>query len=67
MDNYLKEKKWKKALGLAIHLDKPFRCYEIIQEILHSSAEEDLSEKETRGRKDLENTFLKLRDDQISN
>ncbi|RNA33216.1 transducin beta 3 [Brachionus plicatilis] len=65
LDNYLKEKKWKKALGLAIQLDKPFRCYEIIQEILLSNIGEDSGTKENKGRRDLERTFLKLRDDQI--
>ncbi len=39
LSNFLKEKKWKKALGLAILLDKPFRCYEIIKEILQNTAE----------------------------
>ncbi|CAF0778878.1 unnamed protein product [Brachionus calyciflorus] len=65
LENYLKEKKWKKALGLAILLNKPFRCYEIIKEILQSDPTEDMSNKNTKGRQDLENTLLKLRDDQI--
>ncbi len=63
MSNYLKEKKWKKALGLAILLDKPFKCYQIIKEILEQN---DSNYSIERGRSDLEKTLLKLRDDQIS-
>jgi hypothetical protein len=59
----LKEKKWKKALGLAILLDKPFKCYQIIKEILEQN---DSSYSIEKGRIDLEKTLLKLRDDQIS-
>lgn len=62
MSNYLKEKKWKKALALAILLDKPFKCYEIIKEILQNETDEH----KNKGRLDLEVTLLKLRDDQIS-
>ena len=64
MSNYLKEKKWKKALGLAILLDKPFKCYQIIKEILEQN---DSNHNIQKGRSDLEKTLLKLRDDQISN
>ena len=67
LSNYLKEKKWKKALGLAILLDKPFKCYEIIKEILQQTQEVAVDNvKTTKGRVDLETTLLKLRDDQIS-
>lgn len=62
LSNYLKEKKWKKALALAILLDKPFKCYEIIKEILQNETDEH----KNKGRLDLEVTLLKLRDDQIS-
>lgn len=62
LSNYLKEKKWKKALALAILLDKPFKCYEIIKEILQNETDEN----KNKGRLDLEVTLLKLRDDQIS-
>ena len=63
----MKEKKWKKALGLAILLDKPFKCYEIIKEILQQTQEVAVDNvKTTKGRVDLETTLLKLRDDQIS-
>ncbi len=63
LSNYLKEKKWKKALGLAILLDKPFKCYQIIKEILEQN---DSTYSIEKGRIDLEKTLLKLRDDQIS-
>ncbi len=69
LQNCLKEKKWKKALGLAILLDKPFKCYEIIKEILEqktSDENEDNTSSMTKGRLDLEKTLVKLRDDQIS-
>ncbi len=59
LQNCLKEKKWKKALGLAIILDKPFKCYEIIKEILEQDQVENT-------RLDLEKTLNKLREDQIS-
>ncbi len=62
LSNYLKEKKWKKALALAILLDKPFKCYEIIKEILQNETDDH----KNKGRLDLEVTLLKLRDDQIS-
>lgn len=66
LSNYLKEKKWKKALGLAILLDKPFKCYEIINEILQQTTEADSdNRKTTKGKLDLETTLLKLREDQI--
>ena len=60
LQNCLKEKKWKKALGIAIILDKPFKCYEIIKEILEQAQVEDC-------RLELEKTLIKLREDQISN
>lgn len=68
LSNFLKEKKWKKALGLAILLDKPFRCYEIVKEILQQTNEvmDGENKKTTKGKMDLEHTLLKLRDDQIS-
>ncbi len=67
LSNFLREKKWKKALGLAILLDKPFKCYEIIKEILQNTDEVvEGSRKTSRGKLDLEKTLLKLRDDQIS-
>lgn len=68
LSNFLKEKKWKKALGLAIILDKPFKCYEIIKEILQQTDEvfNTDNKKTTKGKLDLESTLLKLRDDQIS-
>jgi len=59
LQNCLKEKKWKKALGLAIILDKPFKCYEIIKEILEQ-------DQVGSTRLDLEKTLVKLREDQIS-
>lgn len=59
LQNCLKEKKWKKALSLAIILDKPFKCYEIIKEILEQDQVENT-------RLDLEKTLNKLREDQIS-
>lgn len=67
LSNFLKEKKWKKALGLAIILDKPFKCYEIIKEILQQTDEvfNTDNKKTTKGKLDLESTLLKLRDDQI--
>ena len=72
MSNFLKEKKWKKALALSIHLNKPFKCYQIIKEILQQNTsqwddEDDLLLKNDRkNRLDLESTLVKLRDDQIS-
>lgn len=67
LSNFLKEKKWKKALGLAILLDKPFKCYQIIKEILQQTGEllDADGAKTTKGRLDLQNTLLKLRDDQV--
>lgn len=62
LNNYLIDKKWKKALGLAILLDKPYKCYEIIKQIL----QQEVKENEQKGKQDLERTLLKLRDDQIS-
>ena len=55
----MKEKKWKKALGLTILLNKPYRCYEIIKDILQQ-------EETNRGRNDLEKTLITMREDQIS-
>ncbi len=66
MSNLLKDKKWKKALCLAILLDKPFKCYEIIKEILQQSNDDLNDSNRSKGRMDLEATLLKLRDDQIS-
>ena len=65
LNNYLKEKKWKKALGLAIMLNRPFQCFNIIKEILQQE-ETNESGQGSKGRIDLENTLLKLREDQIS-
>ena len=67
MENCLKEKKWRKALGLAILLDKPFRCYEIIKEILQQTDSIEVEKAHQKGRTDLEKTLTKLRPDQISN
>ncbi len=66
MDNCVQQKRWKKALGLAILLDKPFRCYQIIKQILQ---QEDGSEYSLggKGREDLQSTLLLMRHDQISN
>jgi U3 small nucleolar RNA-associated protein 13 len=61
LQNCLKEKKWKKALALAILLDRPFKAYEIIKNILEQSA----GKVDDSTRADLEKTLLKLRDDQI--
>ena len=66
LNNYLKEKKWKKALGLAILLDRPFKCYEIIREILQQADDVEKNGSLAKGRMDLEKTLIKLRDDQIS-
>jgi U3 small nucleolar RNA-associated protein 13 len=55
--NCLKDKKYKKALKLAIILDRPFKCYEIINEIL--------SNKEYDGKNDLKEIIVKLREDHV--
>ena len=68
LSNFLQDKKWKKALGLAILLDKPFKCYDIIKEILQQTEEAvDTSDnrRTTKGTLDLTTTLCKLRDDQI--
>ena len=62
----MKEKKWKKALGLAILLGKPFRCFEIIKHILQQEFSQTDVDAIKKGHLDLERTLLKLRDDQIS-
>ncbi len=53
---------------MAILLDKPFKCFEIIKNILQQSNESEKNEeiKESKGKMDLEAILLKLRDDQIS-
>jgi hypothetical protein len=68
LDNFVQEKKWRKALGLALLLDKPYRCYEIIREILeeYDPACHDETVAEAKGRENLEKTLVKLREDQIS-
>jgi U3 small nucleolar RNA-associated protein 13 len=55
--NCLKDKKYKKALKLSIILDRPFKCYEIINEIL--------SNKECDGKNDLKEIIIKLREDHL--
>ena len=56
--NCLKDKKYKKALKLSIILDRPFKCYEIINEILSSKHQGD-------GREDLKEIIVKLREDHL--
>ena len=60
----MQEKNWKKALRLALVLDKPYRCYSIIREILEmrNSTADGLN----LGRLTLEKTLKSLREDQIS-
>ncbi|XP_074647649.1 transducin beta-like protein 3 isoform X2 [Tubulanus polymorphus] len=53
--NLLHEKKYLKAIGIAITLEQPFRVYTIVKEILSEPA----------GQTHLEQTFRKLRMDQI--
>ncbi|KAL1441233.1 hypothetical protein MTO96_008655 [Rhipicephalus appendiculatus] len=55
LSNLLKEKKWTKALKLALRLEHPFRALNIIKEIL---LEDDSDEKLTKA-------LSPLRDDQI--
>ncbi|KAG8182795.1 hypothetical protein JTE90_009108 [Oedothorax gibbosus] len=52
--NLVHNKKWTKALALAISLDKPFQSYNIIQEILHTKD----------GQATLEEVLSSLREDQ---
>lgn len=67
LENCMMEKKWRKALRLAILLDKPFRCYSIVKEILEKSASEGNEANSLAvGRENLEKTLQSLRDDQIS-
>ena len=61
----MQEKNWKKALRLALVLDKPFRCYSIIKEILEMR-NVDLKDGVNLGRLTLEKTLKSLREDQIS-
>ena len=53
LSNLIRDKKWGKALGIAIRLNKPFRALKIIKEILDSDPEE------------LRNVLEKFRHDQI--
>lgn len=65
----MQEKKWRKALKLALVLNKPFRAYSIIQEILETSISENEANREEAlnvGRGNLEKTLQSLREDQIS-
>lgn len=61
LDNCVQQKRWKKALALAILLDKPYKCYNIIKAILQQPDSETNKCKE-----DLEQTLVKMREDQIS-
>lgn len=65
LENFMMEKKWKKALRLALVLDKPFKCYSIIREILESKY--GSNEGNNLGRSQLEKALISLRDDQIRN
>ncbi len=56
LSNCLKDKNYKKALKLAIILDRPFKCYEILNELLNME----------NGRDDLSEILSKLRDDQLA-
>ena len=55
--NCLKDKKYKKALKLSIILDRPFKCFEIIDQIL--------SNNQFDGKNDLKEIILKLREDHL--
>ncbi|XP_022240688.1 transducin beta-like protein 3 isoform X2 [Limulus polyphemus] len=55
LTNLIQQKKWTKALSLAITLEQPFRALNIVKEIL----------TETRGREDLENVISQMREDQL--
>ena len=70
MSNFVKEKKWRKALALAIHLDKPFKCYQILREILEppmlattTTTTSDASNLKARA--ELASIFTKLNESQI--
>lgn len=59
MENHLKNKKYKKALKLAIILGRPLKCYEIITEIL-TGKNDELSAKD-----DLKDIIVKLKVDHL--
>jgi hypothetical protein len=61
LNNFLKEKKWKRALSVALLLDRPFRCYDIINKILQDDHHEG-----GQGKQNLTKTLVKMREDQIS-
>ncbi len=69
LSNFVKEKKWRKALALAILLDKPFKCYQILKEILEPTLPannvDSSSQQLTKARADLTSIFAKLNESQI--
>ncbi|XP_076309508.1 LOW QUALITY PROTEIN: transducin beta-like protein 3 [Tachypleus tridentatus] len=55
LTNFIQQKKWTKALRLAITLEQPFRALNIVKEIL----------TETQGKEDLEKVISQMREDQL--
>lgn len=67
LSNLVHEKKWSKALGLAITLDKPFMAYNIIEELLLQAGESLFNEVFSNMRQDQQESLLKFSVEWITN
>ena len=65
LSNLMRGKKYAKALAVAIQLNHPSRCLEIMREIALSSGEQDLHSQQNSGIDRLSKLLEELRDDQI--
>lgn len=67
LSNLIHDKKWTKALGLAISLDKPFQAYNVIDEILHKYNENTLEKVLETMREDQRETLMKFAIEWVTN
>ncbi|GFT01489.1 transducin beta-like protein 3 [Nephila pilipes] len=65
--NLVHDKKWTKALGLAISLDKPFQAYNIIDEIIHKHDENTLENVLHTMREDQRESLMKFAIEWVTN
>ncbi|GFQ73273.1 transducin beta-like protein 3 [Trichonephila clavata] len=67
LSNLVQDKKWTKALGLAISLDKPFQAYNIMDEILHKHNENVLENVLQTMREDQREALMKFAIEWVTN
>ncbi|GFS42439.1 transducin beta-like protein 3 [Trichonephila inaurata madagascariensis] len=67
LSNLVHDKKWTKALGLAISLDKPFQAYNIMDEILHKHNENVLENVLKTMREDQREALMKFSIEWVTN